>query len=62
MCRVAAEVRIFPLVTLAGRPSPHVDPIREEVMQAGLLATVEDVPYEFQRGARSMLRVASPQR
>jgi hypothetical protein len=56
--RVAAEVRIFPLIALGGRPSSHVEQVLNHVRLAGCSATVEPVPYEFQRGADRMLRIS----
>lgn len=55
--RVAKEVRIFPLLTLAGKLSPYVEPIRRQVAAKGLKANVAAVPYEFQRGGNEMLRI-----
>jgi hypothetical protein len=61
LLRVAGEVRIFPLVTLDCRWSPHAGPVRSALEAAG--HTVEVVPssYEFQRAeggaGRRMMRV-----
>ena len=55
MLRVAAEVRVFPLLQLGGAPSPHVPGVREALTATGVRATVEPVPYEFQRGGNRML-------
>lgn len=57
LCRVATEVRIFPLVALGGVPSPHVAPVLAWARDRGLNAALEDVPYEFQRGATQMMRI-----
>jgi hypothetical protein len=57
MVRVAREVRIFPLLALAGTRSPHVDPVKELLHQASLEVSIEPVDYEFQRGGKQMLRV-----
>ena len=57
LCRVAAEVRIFPLLALGGRPSSHVTPVSEYLRHRGLSVTIETVPYEFQRGGNQMMRV-----
>ncbi len=57
MLRVAAEVRVFPLLQLGGAPSPHVSGVREALTAAGVCVTVEPVPYEFQRGGNRMLRL-----
>lgn len=57
MLRVAKEVRIFPLLTFEGRPSPHVGAVREWLAQAGRKYEVKAVDYEFQRGGNQMLRI-----
>lgn len=56
LLRVAPEVRVFPLLTLAGAPSPFLDDCIELLEQTGHRVTVEPVPYEFQRGGNRMLR------
>jgi hypothetical protein len=58
MARVAAEVRIFPLLALGGAPSPYVDTTIGELRDAGYNCSIEDVPYEFQRGGNRMMRVS----
>jgi hypothetical protein len=58
MCRVADEVRIFPLLTLAGEPSPDVAAVMRALGAAGRHCCVADVPYEFQRGGSRMLVVS----
>jgi hypothetical protein len=60
MCRVAAEVRIFPLLALGGRPSPHVDPTVDDLRHVGYDVSIEIVPYEFQKGGNQMMRVRRP--
>ncbi|MFT3765150.1 MAG: hypothetical protein QM820_06490 [Minicystis sp.] len=57
LCRVAGEVRIFPLLSLAGIPSPHLPAVQEAAARAGCATRVETVPYEFQRGANQMMRI-----
>lgn len=57
LLRVAAEVRIFPLLDLKSRRSAHLEPILEHLARRGRTATVERVDYEFQIGAREMLRI-----
>jgi hypothetical protein len=56
MCRIADEVRIFPLVALGGQPSPFIDVCAREFHQRGREVSIEAVPYEFQRGACEMMR------
>ena len=57
MLRVAGEVRVFPLLQVGGAPSPHVSGVQEAFTAPGVSATVEPVPYEFQRGGDRMLRL-----
>ncbi|MBN2704571.1 MAG: hypothetical protein JXR23_10205 [Pontiellaceae bacterium] len=57
LCRVAREVRIFPLLQLGATPSPHLDPICEYFSASGYEILLETVPYEFQRGGNRMLRI-----
>ena len=59
LLRVAAEVRVFPLLELGGDVSRHVAGVVEAVRTAGYHAVVETVPYEFQRGGSQMLRLTS---
>jgi hypothetical protein len=57
LSRVAAEVRVFPLLALDGSRSPFVDACLADARAAGLDATIERVDYEFQRGGNEMLRL-----
>jgi hypothetical protein len=57
LCRVAREVRIFPLLALDGTPSPHLEAVVAALGAAGLTASQETVDYEFQKGGNRMLRV-----
>ncbi len=57
MCRVAREVRIFPLLELGARPSPLVEKIAAELDAAAFRVSLERVPYEFQRGGDRMMRI-----
>jgi SAM-dependent methyltransferase len=57
MCRVATEVRIFPLLALGGQVSPLVDLMSDDLGRAGFVASIERVPYEFQRGGNQMMRI-----
>jgi SAM-dependent methyltransferase len=57
LCRVAREVRMFPLVELGGTPSPHVEPVRAHLVSRGFDVSIETVDYEFRRGANQMMRV-----
>jgi SAM-dependent methyltransferase len=55
MLRVAREVRVFPLLTLDGVPSPHAHVIIEGLSGDGYRAEIKRVSYEFQRGGNEML-------
>jgi hypothetical protein len=57
MCRVAREVRIFPLLTLGATPSPHVEPMMHRFRADGFDVSIEPVEYEFQRGGNQMMRI-----
>ncbi len=57
MMRVAREVRVFPLLTLDGFPSPHVPIVTERLSHQGHCVEIRRVHYEFQRGGNEMLVV-----
>jgi hypothetical protein len=57
MCRVAGEVRIFPLLALGGQRSPYVEPSVDDLRGDGYDVSIESVPYEFRRGGNQMMRI-----
>jgi hypothetical protein len=57
MCRVAEEVRIFPLVDMDGKRSCHVAAVTEELVRRGLRVVLERVEYEFQKGGDEMMTI-----
>ncbi|MFW5709545.1 MAG: SAM-dependent methyltransferase [Chloroflexota bacterium] len=57
LCRIAQEVRIFPLTTLAIKPSPHLAAVETWARQQGYRIERVTVDYEFQRGSNTMLRI-----
>ncbi|MBE9116735.1 SAM-dependent methyltransferase [Lusitaniella coriacea LEGE 07157] len=58
MCRVATEVRVFPLLeNFTGEPSLHLEKAINHFIERGYQVTVESVPYEFQRNGNQMLRI-----
>jgi hypothetical protein len=57
LCRVATEVRIFPLLALGGELSPFVAGCVQKLREAGHHVSIEKVPYEFQRGGNEMMRI-----
>ncbi len=58
LCRVAQEVRIFPLLSVSGELSPHLSTVLEQLQAAGYQTEICQVPYEFQKGGRQMLRIS----
>ena len=58
MLRVAKEVRIFPLLTLKNKPSPHLEPVIDHLRSKGYRVQVVKTGYEFQKGADEMLQIS----
>jgi hypothetical protein len=58
LCRVAPEVRVFPLLDLHAQESSYVDPAIEYLTAQGLHARRVRVPYEFQVGGHTALFVS----
>jgi len=58
MCRVAKEVRIFPLlVNMTGELSPLLQPVISELQKRGCQVEIRQVAYEFQQGGNQLLQV-----
>jgi hypothetical protein len=57
LCRLAPDVRVFPLLALGGAPSPFVNSIVAELPEHGFDVSIEEVRYEFQRGGNKMMRI-----
>ena len=56
MLRVAAEVRVFPLVShVDGRAFDHLDALRDDLAARGIASQVRGVPYELQRDGDQVL-------
>ena len=55
LCRVAKEVRIYPLVALDGNLSPHLSAVTLELEARSLTAQQIEVDYHFQKNATEML-------
>jgi hypothetical protein len=55
MVRVSREVRVFPILTLEGSPSPHLPLVNEQLSKHDFSVEIKRVPYEFQRGGNEML-------
>ena len=58
MGRVAAEVRIFPLLTVSSLPSPFVPIVLAQLESEGFQTQIRTVPYEFQKGGNQLLQVS----
>jgi len=58
MCRVAREVRVFPLLDWNGERFEHLEPIVTELRNRSFHVEREKVDYEFQPGGNEMLRVS----
>ena len=59
LCRVAQEVRIFPLLNISGEQSNLLLPVIENLQQSGYKAEIQQVNYEFQKGGNQLLKVSS---
>ena len=59
LVRVAREVRIFPLFALDGAQSRHLETVSSRLKESHLSVTIEQVSYEFVKGAHEMMRVYS---
>jgi len=57
LCRVAREVRIFPLLDLEGESSRHLLPVIDRLQGRGLATGIRKVDYEFQKGGDEMLLI-----
>ena len=57
LCRVADEVRIFPLIALGALPSPYLDSTISKMRELNYAVTIERVPYQFQKGGNEMMRI-----
>ncbi len=55
MCRVAKEVRVYPLLSLDGRLSQHLPGVLRYFNEREYRAELKPVPYQFQKGASEML-------
>ena len=55
MLRVAGEVRIFPLLTLMGKKSPHLTAVAGRLAGEGFTVAVRKTRYQLQRGGNEML-------
>ena len=57
LCRVAREVRIFPLLELGAVPSRHLEAVQKKLREQEYTVSIVPVDYEFQRGGNRMMKV-----
>lgn len=57
LCRVAEEVRVFPILTLEQKVSPHLVAVLDCVRELGYTAEILEVDYEQQVGGNQMLKI-----
>ena len=55
LCRIAEEVRIFPILTLAQARSPYIDEISSTLAKEGISSEIIQVPYELQKGGNQAI-------
>lgn len=58
LCRVAQEVRIFPLLNVSGERSSLLLQVVEELQKNRYRAEIKKVDYEFQKGGNELLSVS----
>lgn len=57
MCKVANEVRIFPLLELGAVKSRHLTLVSSQLQKEGYQIDIVEVDYEFQKGGNQMMKV-----
>ncbi len=57
LCRVAREVRIFPLVDLTGKNSSYLGEVLARAPELGLRGFLQRTSYQFQRNGSHFLRI-----
>jgi hypothetical protein len=57
LVRVAAEVRVYPLVPFGYPDNPALPALIDHLNETGLTAETREVDYELHRGATTMLRI-----
>ena len=60
LCRVAREVRIFPLLELGGKKSRYLEPLIDGLEKERYHIEVKKVPYQFVKGGNEMVVIKSP--
>lgn len=62
LCRVADEIRIYPLLSLDGKKSKYLNPVMSKLTDSGVKVSLKPVGYEFQKGATEMMVVETAQK
>ena len=57
LCRIAHEVRVFPLLELGSIKSRHIESVKKKLIDKDLIIAIEKVPYEFQKGGNEMMTI-----
>ena len=57
LCRVAQEVRIFPLISMDGQMSVHLEPVMLELEKNGLKANISTTVFQLQKNGDKMLSI-----
>lgn len=58
LVRVSAKkVRIYPFQGPDAQPYRHMDNLLSDLRRTGIVAEIQPVPFEFQRGSNQMLRI-----
>jgi hypothetical protein len=55
LCRIAEEVRIFPLLNLAQVRSPYIDKVCSILVKEGISSEIIQVDYELQKGGNQAI-------
>ena len=59
LCRVANNVRIFPVLELGSVKSRHLDSVMKGLQRDGYQVRLRKVAYEFQKGGNELLEITS---
>lgn len=57
LCRIAHEVRVFPLLDEQGEVSSKLGPTMLKLQESDFGVEVREVPYRLQKGSNAMLRI-----
>jgi hypothetical protein len=58
LCRVAKELRIFPITSLDCEPSPYLAPLEQQLRDRGLRVEIIKVDYQLQRNGDRMMKIS----